>query len=222
MKPQTAQVPAVASAFSWTTSLCRWRHSNPFDILKIEAQFNLPSSCEIQFNDPLLNIPLENGLVIGSFIQIRAVEGMDAAGICVFFGRVESLEVLYENVGGKYSIVRAYDHGHQMMHGQKSMGYPLMTYSAVAESVGAEYELETLAAAHPVTHQMIVQSNESSWNFLVRLGREIGYVLFIAVNGGKRGSSLDFLVPPSQQKRHRRPTASRCQPCLLGSATKES
>ena len=112
--------------------------------IEVEAQFNLPSSCEIQFNDPLLNIPLENGLVIGSFIQIRAVEGMDAAGICVFFGRVESLEVLYENVGGKYSIVRAYDHGHQMMHGQKSMGYPLMTYSAVAKVLEPSTNLKLL------------------------------------------------------------------------------
>jgi hypothetical protein len=160
--------------------------------IEVEAQFNLPSSCEIQFNDPLLTIPLENGLVIGSFIQIRAVEGLDAAGICVFFGRVESLEVQYENVGGKYSVVRAYDHGHQMMHGQKSVGYPLMTYSTVAEEIGTEYELDTLAVAHPVTHQMIVQSNESSWNFLVRLGREIGYVVFIAVNGESGVPALTF------------------------------
>ena len=39
---------------------------------------------------------------------------------------------------------------------------------------------------------MIVQSNESSWNFLVRLGREIGYVVFIAVNGESGVPALTF------------------------------
>ena len=149
--------------------------------IEVESQLNLPSSCEIEFSDPNLSIPLECGLEIGSFLQIRAVLGDDAAGICVFFGRVESLEVQYENVGGKFSVIRAYDEGHRMMHGQKSAGYPLMTYSELAEIVGSEFKMETVATPHPVLHQMIVQSNENAWDFLVRLGREIGYVVLIEI-----------------------------------------
>jgi phage baseplate assembly protein gpV len=160
--------------------------------IEVESQVNLPSSCEMEFADPELTIPLECGLEIGAFVQVRAVLGNDPVGSCIFFGRVESLEIQYENVGGKVSVVRAYDEGHRMMHGQKSTGYPLMTYSELAEVVGAEYGIVTLATPHPVLHQMIVQSNETAWDFLVRLGREIGYVVFVEVDPVLGNSTLIF------------------------------
>jgi uncharacterized protein involved in type VI secretion and phage assembly len=57
-----------------------------------------------------------------------------------------------------------------------------MTYSEVVEAIGLEHAIETLATPSPVMYQMVVQSNESNWDFICRLGREIGYVTQIYVD----------------------------------------
>ena len=150
--------------------------------IEVESQVNLPSSCEIEFTDPDLTIPMECGLDIGNFVEVRAVTGDDAAGEAIFFGQVETLEIQFENSGGKLSVVRAYDASHRLLHGQKTMGYPMMSYSEVAEAVGAEHAIVTEAVPHPVVHEMVVQANETYWDFLVRLAKEIGYVVNVAIN----------------------------------------
>lgn len=160
--------------------------------IEVESQVNLPSACEIEFADPDLVILEECGLTIGQFVEVRAVVGLDAVGEAVFFGQVESLEVQYENVSGKLSVVRAYDAGHRLLHGQKTMGYPMMSYSEVAEAVGSEHAIPTLATPHPVMHEMVVQSNETSWDFLVRLAREIGYVVNVAIDPVAGNPTLTF------------------------------
>ena len=156
--------------------------SNQIRRVEVESQVNLPSSCEIEFSDPDLTIPMECGLEIGNFVEVRAVTGDDAAGEAIFFGQVGTLEIQFENAGGKLSVVRAYDASHRLLHGQKTMGYPMMSYSEVAEIVGAEHAIVTEAVPHPVVHEMVVQANESYWDFLVRLAKEIGYVVNVAIN----------------------------------------
>ena len=158
------------------------KFSNRIRRIEVESQVNLPSSCEIEFTDPDLTIPMECGLEIGNFVEVRAVTGDDAAGEAVFFGQVQTLEIQFENSGGKLSVVRAYDASHRLLHGQKTMGYPMMSYSEVAEAVGAEHAIVTEAVPHPVVHEMVVQANETYWDFLVRLAKEIGYVVNVAIN----------------------------------------
>ncbi|MDA2988218.1 MAG: VgrG-related protein [Actinomycetota bacterium] len=158
------------------------KFANQIRRVEVESQINLPSACEIEFLDPDLTIPLECGLEIGNLVEIRAVTGDDAAGEAIFIGQVETLEIQFENTGGKLSVVRAYDASHRLLHGQKTMGYPMMTYSEVAEAIGLEHAIVTEAVPHPVVHEMVVQANETYWDFLVRLAKEIGYVVNIAVN----------------------------------------
>ena len=55
--------------------------SNQIRRVEVESQVNLPSSCEIEFTDPDLLIPVECGLEIGNFVEVRAVTGDDAAGL---------------------------------------------------------------------------------------------------------------------------------------------
>jgi len=150
--------------------------------IRVEAQLNLPAMCEVELSDPQQLMLEETGLVAGTMIEVRAVSGEDPIGVPLFIGQIESVEVRYDTVSGLRSIVRAYDQGHWLLHGRQTMGYPMMTYSEVVEAIGLEHAIETLATPSPVMYQMVVQSNESNWDFICRLGREIGYVTQIYVD----------------------------------------
>ena len=148
----------------------------------VESQLNLPALCEIELIDPDQLLLEETGLETGNMIEVRAVSGEDPVGVPLFFGQIESVEVRYSNVNGLRSIVRAYDQAHWLLHGKKTMGYPLSSYAEVVEAIGLENEIETLATPSPVVYQMVVQSNESNWDFICRLAREIGYVTQIYID----------------------------------------
>ena len=148
----------------------------------VESQLNLPAMCEIEIIDAEQVLLEETGLATGNMVEIRAVSGEDPVGVPLFVGQIESIEVRYSNVNGLRSIVRAYDQAHWLLHGKKTMGYPMMSYAEVVEALGLEHEIETLVTPSPVVYQMVVQSNESSWDFICRLAREIGYVAQIYVD----------------------------------------
>jgi len=150
--------------------------------IEVDSQINLPSACEVEFSDPSFLIIEECGLVIGNSIEIRAIVGDNALGEAVFFGQVESIEVGYESVTGRVSRVRAYDAGHKMLHGMSTKGYPMMMYPEIAEMIGLEHGIPTIAEPYPTVYPMTVQSNESDWDFLVRIAREIGYVVNVLID----------------------------------------
>lgn len=150
--------------------------------ITVEAQLNLPAMCEIELVDPEQILLEASGLVPGSMIEIRAVAPSDPVGMPLFAGQIDSVEVRFDVSTGLRSIVRAYDQGHWMLHGQNTRGYPMMSYSDVVEMIGLEHGVLTEATPTPVIYPMIVQSNETDWDFMVRLGREIGYVTQVALD----------------------------------------
>lgn len=149
--------------------------------ISVESHLNLPSVCEIEFADPQQDMIELTALIPGALVEIRAVSGPDPAGSAIFFGRVESVEVRYD-AEGAHSAVRAYDIGHTMLHGAKTRGFPMMTYSSVVEEVCLLHEIPAFAVPHPVMHDMVVQANETDWDFVVRLGQEIGYIVAVEVD----------------------------------------
>ncbi|MDP4805354.1 MAG: VgrG-related protein [Candidatus Nanopelagicales bacterium] len=156
--------------------------SNQIRRIEVDSQVNLPAACEVEFADPQFLLIEECGLGIGNLMEIRAVVGDNALGQAIFFGQVETVEVGFESATGRVSRVRAYDAGHQMLHGMNTKGYPMMMYSEIAEVIGLEHDITTIATPFPTVYPMTVQSNESDWDFLVRLAREIGYVVNVQID----------------------------------------
>ena len=150
--------------------------------IEVDAQVNLPAMCEIELADPFFLLVEEAGLAIGNLMEIRAVVGDNPVGEVVFSGFVETIEVGFDKATGRVSRVRAYDVGHRMLHGMSTKGYPMMMYPEIAEMIGLEHEIPTIATPYPVVLPMTVQSNESDWDFLVRLAREIGYVVTVMID----------------------------------------
>ena len=150
--------------------------------IEVNAQVNLPAVCEVELADPFFLLVEEAGLAIGNLMEIRAVVGDNPVGEVVFSGFVETVEVGFDKATGRVSRVWAYDVGHRMLHGMVTKGYPMMMYPEIAEMIGLEHEIPTIATPYPVVLPMTVQSNESDWDFLVRLAREIGYVVNIMID----------------------------------------
>ena len=161
----------------------------------VESQLNLPSLCEVEVIDPDQLMLELAGMVPGSLVGVRAVAGGDPVGSAIFSGRIETVEVRYDSTTGLRSVVRAYDLGHGMVSGRSTTSYPFMTYSEVADLLAAEHELIPTVVPHPVVHTAVVQSNESAWDFLVRLAREIGYVVHVQVQALTGLSELYFGPP---------------------------
>ena len=83
------------------------KFSNRIRRIEVESQVNLPSSCEIEFTDPDLTIPMECGLEIGNFVEVRAVTGDDAAGDAVVFGQVIARQlVIFQTCGPEMKIIQ--------------------------------------------------------------------------------------------------------------------
>ena len=142
--------------------------------VRVESQVYLPSVCEIEFADPDLLLLELARLIPGNLVEVRAVSEFDPVGVPVFSGSVVSIETRFDSSSGLRSVVRAYDSGHRMLHVTNTKGFPISTYSEIVEIVALEHEIAATAVPHPVVHDMVVQANETDWDFLVRLGREIG------------------------------------------------
>lgn len=147
----------------------------------VESHVNLPSVCEVELSDPDQLMLEETRLIPGMFVEVRAVSSDNPIGVPIFSGQVESVEARYDRSGLR-SVVRAFDPGHRLTKSTNTRGFPLSNYAEIAELIGLMHELPTVAVPDPVIHEMVVQANETDWDFLVRLATEIGYVLTVQLD----------------------------------------
>ena len=170
--------------------------ANHIRLIRVEQAFNLPAVAEIEIVDAQQGSIDSLTMLPGSLVQVRAVAGDDPVGFAIFTGRVETLEVRYDDVNGLRSVVRAFDGAHSLLRSNVTANYPFMSYSEVAALLATEHELIPDVVPHPVVHTCVVQANETSWDFLVRLGREIGYVAIVTIDS-ITGLTYLYFGPPT-------------------------
>lgn len=150
--------------------------------VRVELGIFLPGVAEIEFADPDMTQLEESGLLPGVPIEVRAVASELPVGAAIFTGEISSVETRYNQTSGLRSVVRAYDGGQRMLGATTTRGIPESTYSEVVEIVAAEHGLVPEVFPTWVVYEMVVQANETDWDFLARLAREVGYVLYVAVD----------------------------------------
>lgn len=150
--------------------------------VRVESQIYLPTVAELEFSDPDMVLLEEMGMEPGNVIEIRAVASELPTGLALFSGQIATIETRYNQTSGLRSVVRAYDQGQRMLATTSTRGYPLSTYSEIVELLAAEHELDAIAFPSEVVYDSVVQANETDWDFLVRLAREIGHVMYIGIN----------------------------------------
>ena len=155
--------------------------------IAIDAALNMPRMCEVEIKLGPKKVADFGGSKsrIGQTISIFAYGLGDLTGDIVFRGSIASREIRTDPAHGTRMVLRAYDQGYEMMAASKTRSFKDMTYGEIAKKIAGDYSLAGLIGSDVTTsgtrHPFVVQSNETDWDFLVRMAREQGWVCFVRV-----------------------------------------
>lgn len=147
--------------------------------ISVEAAYGMPRLCEIEASPPF---PVGS---VGDIISIFAYAPGNLTGDIVFRGIVKSREIRMDAAFGSRNVIRAYDGAFDMTAATKTRGFKDMTYGEVVKQIAKSYGLDPLFGSKILTdgvkHKFIVQANETDWDFVNRLARELGFVAYVKV-----------------------------------------
>jgi uncharacterized protein involved in type VI secretion and phage assembly len=173
--------------------------------ISVDAALNMPRVCEIEVKGGPQKVHEFGGYNsrIGKTISVFGYGLGDLAGDIVFRGTIASREFRTDPGHGTRLILRAYDQGYEMMAASKTRSFKDMTYGEIAKKIAGDYSLAGLIGGDVTTsgtrHPFVVQSNETDWDFLVRLAREQGWVCFVRVFTQLTiGKTQMFFGPPKK------------------------
>jgi hypothetical protein len=173
--------------------------------ISVDAALNMPRVCEIEIKRGPQDVNSFGGYSsrIGSTISVFGYGLGDLAGDIVFRGTIASREFRTDPGHGTRLILRAYDSGYEMMAASKTRSFKDMTYGEIAKKIASDYSLAGLIGGDVTTsgtrHPFVVQSNETDWDFLVRMAREQGWVCFVRVFTQMTvGNTQLFFGPPKK------------------------
>jgi len=173
--------------------------------ISVEAQLGIPRMCEVEIKGGPKKIANFGGSssAIGKTISVFGYGLGDLTGDIVFRGTIASREIRTDPGQGARMVLRAYDGGYEMMAARKTRAFKDMSYGEIAKKIAGEYSLDSFLGSDistsGTTHPFTVQSNESDWDFLARLAREQGWVMFVRVYTQLTiGKTQMFFGPPKK------------------------
>jgi uncharacterized protein involved in type VI secretion and phage assembly len=156
--------------------------------VSVDASIFLPRTCEIEFTEAPNNIGKYTYSLLnpGADVAVFAYAAGNMTGELLFKGKITGMEMLSDEGSGTRTVFRCSDVASDMIAATKTRLFKEMTVSEVIKKVAAEYSLNpfSLTSTSRITstsnkHDAIVQLNESDWDFVCRLARELGYVAFV-------------------------------------------
>ncbi len=144
-----------------------------------DGHIALPDAFSLTFRDPARSVIADGKFTIGAKVKISVTSEADT-GKPLMTGEVTALEAEHDP-GGTYTVVRGYDQSHRLLRGRRTETYADVTYADVARRVA---QLAGLTAgtidSTPTTHPHVSQGNQSDWEFLWGLAREVGHEVAVA------------------------------------------
>ena len=155
----------------------------------VEDSLNLPDLFVLEFRDPGRIVLTRAHAEIGAPVTLRVINTAHPAGELLLTGEVTAVEVEYDPLGTR-TIIRGYDRSHRLFRGRATETYRNQTAADIARRVAQRVGLRPgRIDAAPTVLAHVSQVNETDWQFLSRLAREIGHE--VAVREGE----LDFRRP---------------------------
>jgi uncharacterized protein involved in type VI secretion and phage assembly len=144
--------------------------------VRVEQSVNLPDAARLRFQDDFDMTHIDtHPFAFGASVEILLQPVGGDVFTKVFKGEVVSIEGEFEEAG-VYLNVRAYGKGHRLNRAKKNKTFLNQTYKDVASMIASEAGLSVQADPDPGgSRKFIQQSNETGWEFLVRLAGEIGF-----------------------------------------------
>jgi phage protein D/phage baseplate assembly protein gpV len=134
----------------------------------------LPDTFSLIFRDPERDILSRAGIEIGATVTISTAALRADAPEPLFKGEVTSIEPEYDSAGSR-AIVRGYDKSHRLNSGRKTTTFQNVKYSDIVSQVASDAGLRADADDSGVTHDHVLQANQSDLVFLYGLARQIGF-----------------------------------------------
>jgi phage protein D/phage baseplate assembly protein gpV len=152
--------------------------------IKITDWLRLPSTCALSVGYPAADEgnPYQalddSKFVIGAEIEVRLGATSDRQTQPLFAGEIVTVEPEFE-AGGASMVVRAYDLSHRMMRTRKQRTFMKMTIPQVVSNICRENGLRADVASSRLSHEYILQNNETDWEFVARLAQRIGFEFIV-------------------------------------------
>lgn len=140
------------------------------------SMFTLELAATIEQDDPLIWV--DNDLfAIGGAIEIKL--GYGDAPESVFAGEITGLEPEFAFNRLPSLLVRGYDRRHRLTRGRKTRSFVQQKDSDIASQIAGEAGLSVSATDSQVTHDYVLQADQSDMEFLKERARRIHYEIAI-------------------------------------------
>jgi phage protein D len=152
------------------------------DVL-VDDSIAWPSMFAFQLTDDFLRDDehawIDNSqLVVGSVVEIMLGYGFELERLIV--GEITGLEPEFVLDRPPRLIVRGYDRRHRLQKGRKTRTFVGLKDSDIANTVGREANLSVSATDSKVTHDYVIQANQTDLEFLRERAERIQYEVVVS------------------------------------------
>jgi phage protein D len=116
-------------------------------------------------------------LTEGTVVDVRA--GFNDTAKSLIIGEVTALEPEFTETHTPMMKVHGYDRLHRFRRGRKTRSFLDVKDSDVAQQIASDLQLRVDAEDSQVTHQYLLQSNQSDIDFLLERARRINYEVVV-------------------------------------------
>jgi phage protein D/phage baseplate assembly protein gpV len=148
--------------------------------IKITDWLRMPDVCSLAVGYPAKpeGEPFQaldaSAFEIGAKLEVKLGGTDESTTETLFKGEIVTVEPDF-HAGGASMVVRAYDKSHRMMRTRKQRTFANQTSSDIVTKICSEYSLSPSTKSSGGPHDMIIQHNETDWDFIWRLARRVGF-----------------------------------------------
>jgi uncharacterized protein involved in type VI secretion and phage assembly len=160
--------------------------------IKITNWLRMPDVCTLQVGYPAKpeGEPFQaldaSKLEIGKELEVKLGSTGEATTQSLFKGEIVTVEPDF-HAGGVAMVVRAYDKTHRMMRTRKQRAFQDQTTSDIVKKICNEHGLSCQARNSGGPHKYLLQHNETDFDFILRMGRRIGFEFTVDAGDAKFG-----------------------------------
>ncbi|MBN2007534.1 MAG: VgrG-related protein [Anaerolineae bacterium] len=151
------------------------------DEVVVDTSLYMPTMFTIRLRDDALKWVDDASLDLGKAVEISAETGTERGGQSglLFKGEITGLEPDFSGEGKTILVVRGYDKFHRLHRGKKTRTFLKTKDSDVAQTLAGEAGLSTDIDATSVTHDYLLQNNQTNMEFLMSRAERIGYQVYV-------------------------------------------
>lgn len=148
----------------------------------VDMSLHLPDMVTIQLYDPALEWANDAELfALGKKVAIQVQPAQAAKGelTTLIEAEITALEPLFLGQGTSMLLVRGYARSHRLHFGKHSRTFTNQKDSDIVKKIAQEVGLTPSIDDTGVTHEYVLQNNQTNMEFLVTRAQRIGYQVFV-------------------------------------------